>query len=400
MISLKDGIRSLVRIDFKGRVHKQFRGTEATERCANEIKVLRVLEERACPNVPRLLEAMPEENYIITTSCGKPVEDSIPRKKSDSLFRELEEKFGVRHDDPEPRNITYDGAMGKFCVIDFELAEVLAMPEEHSGESSLRLQWASDSRQGRRHLTNQDSHLCLYKNSQGHAMRCEHGEALLPCHQALFAVSDGVGGNNGGEFASSLVLSYLANEIKEAKGSLTEKSFIKLLHETNSNVNLRAEQNPHAPQLAATYAGIFLQDDQIIWANAGDSRVYRLREEKLEQISNDHNFAFRSWKKGEISEMEFRMHPRKNQIFDCMGGGHSTISPEHGSEKWRPGDLYLICSDGIIDGLAETKLEWLMNKTLCSLDHSRAQNICNELLGQAVANDGTDDTTLVVFQIC
>ena len=85
MISLKDGIRSLVRLDFQGRVHKQFRGTNARERCENEIKVLKVLEERECPNVPRLLEAMPGENYIITTSCGKPVEDTISRKKSDSL---------------------------------------------------------------------------------------------------------------------------------------------------------------------------------------------------------------------------------------------------------------------------------------------------------------------------
>lgn len=124
MRNLKDGIRSLVKIDFYGHVHKYFRGTDADTRSANEAYVLQVLEKRQCPNVPRLLSYTPEENYIVTTNCGSPT-PNITRKKSDSLYAKLTENYGIIHDDPEPRNITYSETMGEFCIIDFELATVI-----------------------------------------------------------------------------------------------------------------------------------------------------------------------------------------------------------------------------------------------------------------------------------
>ena len=72
MKELKDGIRSEVRIDFKGNVHKKFRGTDKDKRCENEARILKALEERGCPYVPKLLEHYPEEDYIVTipTSSG------------------------------------------------------------------------------------------------------------------------------------------------------------------------------------------------------------------------------------------------------------------------------------------------------------------------------------------
>lgn len=124
---LKDGIRSNVRIDFYGHVHKRLRGTDADKRYATEVAVLKVLEERGCPYVPRLLEEHPEELYFVSTNCGKPA-DQISKAKADSLFGKLEREYGVRHLDAEPRNITYSDKMGSFCVIDFELAEILPPP--------------------------------------------------------------------------------------------------------------------------------------------------------------------------------------------------------------------------------------------------------------------------------
>ena len=124
MRNLKDGIRSLVKIDFYGHVHKYFRGTDADKRAANEARILKVLEERNCPNVPRLLSYTPEENYIVTTNCGSPA-PNLSKKKSHTLYAKLKEQYGVIHDDPEPRNITYNEIMGEFNIIDFELATVI-----------------------------------------------------------------------------------------------------------------------------------------------------------------------------------------------------------------------------------------------------------------------------------
>jgi hypothetical protein len=125
---LKDGLRSLVRIDFYGNVHKRLRGTDAEKRYATEVAVLKELEARGCPYVPRLLEEHPEELYFVSTNCGKPA-SQISKEKADSLFAELEQDYGIRHLDAEPRNITYSDKLGCFCIIDFELAEILPAPQ-------------------------------------------------------------------------------------------------------------------------------------------------------------------------------------------------------------------------------------------------------------------------------
>lgn len=124
---LKDGIRSNVRIDFYGNVHKRLKGTDADKRYATEVSVLKVLEERGCPYVPKLVEEHPEELYFVSTNCGRPA-PHLTKEKADKLFAKLEQEYGVRHLDAEPRNITYSDKLGVFCIIDFELAEILPAP--------------------------------------------------------------------------------------------------------------------------------------------------------------------------------------------------------------------------------------------------------------------------------
>ena len=129
MRELKDGIRAHVRLDWMGRVHKRFRGTDADKRYATEVEVLKVLEERGCEYVPKVLEEYPEELYFVSTGCGKPA-DTISKERADQLFADLERDYGVRHLDAEARNITYDPRAGRFCIIDFELAEILPDPKK------------------------------------------------------------------------------------------------------------------------------------------------------------------------------------------------------------------------------------------------------------------------------
>jgi tRNA A-37 threonylcarbamoyl transferase component Bud32 len=89
--------------------------------------VLRLLEERGCDYVPRVLEAHEDQLYLVTTNCGSLVE-RISEAKLKDLFGTLERDYGVRHDDPFTRNITYRHSDGRFCLIDFELATILDPP--------------------------------------------------------------------------------------------------------------------------------------------------------------------------------------------------------------------------------------------------------------------------------
>ncbi|MCU0783194.1 MAG: serine/threonine protein phosphatase, partial [Verrucomicrobia bacterium] len=95
----------------------------ARARFDNEVRVLRHLEVRGCGFVPKLLEADPAKLQIITTNCGSRVE-RMDEKRIQEVFAELE-PFGVRHEDPDVRNVTYRQSDGRFCVIDFELAAIL-----------------------------------------------------------------------------------------------------------------------------------------------------------------------------------------------------------------------------------------------------------------------------------
>jgi tRNA A-37 threonylcarbamoyl transferase component Bud32 len=123
MLKVKDTLRATVNLTFDGRVIKVYHGPNAPERFANEVRVLRHLEARGCSFVPRLLEADPEQLRIVTTNCGSRVEH-LDAERTRELFAELE-AFGVRHDDPDPRNVAYRQADGRFCLIDFELATLL-----------------------------------------------------------------------------------------------------------------------------------------------------------------------------------------------------------------------------------------------------------------------------------
>jgi len=123
MLQVKDTLRATVNLSFDGRVFKVYHGPDARARFDNEVRVLRHLEARGCGFVPRLLEADAAQLRIVTTNCGARVEH-LDAARSRELFAELE-AYGVRHDDPDLRNVTYRQSDGRFCVIDFELAAIL-----------------------------------------------------------------------------------------------------------------------------------------------------------------------------------------------------------------------------------------------------------------------------------
>jgi tRNA A-37 threonylcarbamoyl transferase component Bud32 len=127
MHEIKDTRRAIVRVGYDGKVHKRYLGPECERRYANEVSVLRYLEKKGCDFVPRLIEDHPDELYIVTSNCGQVV-DKISQASQDRLFRELEQ-YGIQHNDPFPRNITYDARRGRFCVIDFEFATNLETGE-------------------------------------------------------------------------------------------------------------------------------------------------------------------------------------------------------------------------------------------------------------------------------
>lgn len=123
MYEAKKTARAVVHIGYDGRVHKYFKGPQAQERYENEKRVLTFLAERQCPFVPHLLQSDDKKLYLVTSNAGQRVEQ-VSKEKCSKLFAELE-TYGVRHEDAEVRNITYNEQIGRFCIIDFEFATIL-----------------------------------------------------------------------------------------------------------------------------------------------------------------------------------------------------------------------------------------------------------------------------------
>ena len=129
------------------------------------------------------------------------------------------------------------------------------------------------------------------------------------------------------------------------------------------------------------------------WGQLGDSRIYVCREGRLRQISRDHSPVGRLRQEGKISEAEARCHPLRNQIDQSLGDPSKECRPDIGIESIRPGDVYLLCSDGLNDGLWDQEIAEILAKVRTMADVRPA---VRRLVGLANLASGRDNITAVL----
>ncbi len=261
------------------------------------------------------------------------------------------------------------------------------------------LQWAACSHSGSRKPRNDDSLIAFSSSPKGAENLELQGSHSLEFHDLVFAVSDGMGGGNAGDLASSLLLKRMSEIIPEtfkiaASGFFPDclehlADAIRSVHE-HINGTAACEQTRG---MAATLALAWFTPQNVYLANVGDSRIYLSRDGKLEQLSRDHTSAWGQWKRGEISEIQYRSHPRRSALYEVIGGGHLSVCPHFAAVPIQPGDRFLICSDGLIDGVWERHIADALATRNCP---AQAVEI---LLKRAIDNSGIDDTTLIVIHV-
>lgn len=394
----KDGIRSIVRIGYDGKVYKTFRGTDKEERFKNEIRVLQELEARGCDYVPRVIEFEEDTLTLVTTNCGSPVE-KLPDSRIEEIFSELTENYGVVHDDPFLRNITYDSHRGRFCVIDFELAEIRGAPIDV--ESVTSLTWSGLSRSGNRKEQNEDA-MSVFSIQDGWANREEmKDERAMESGNLIFAVSDGMGGHAGGAIASELVVNELHRFIPALMGddsgsgspsSVLERS----IHDLHAHVQNYAATRPAISSMGATVVCGLFCNRELHFGHVGDSRLYRFRRGKLDQLTQDHSIIGKLYHEGKINEMEARTNPRRNILSQAIGAKCQFVHPQVGSSNLEKGDWFMICSDGIIDGLWNKQIE--EEFLMADVTNASPADVAENLLKHAYEAAGKDDTTLFVIR--
>ncbi len=408
MHEAKNTQRALVRIGFDGRVHKLFRGPEAESRFKNECTVLRYLERRRCPFVPRLLDANPQTLEMITSNCGARVQH-ITDDKVAELFGELE-KYGVRHDDPFPRNITYRAADGRFCVIDFEFAEILspadaaALVPAVDPPNTQRVRWSGKTDRGRFRPNNEDAFLAMLLDNKGIRYLGKKGEASVENADFLFAVSDGMGGERSGEFASRIAMEKITLQLPkhfslhddrfsaysdEILGALFRSIHQDMLQLGRFDINCR--------DMGATLTLAWFRRGRAYFGHIGDSRMYHVPSKSaMRQVTEDHSHVGWLRRSGQLNEREARFHPRKNVLTQALGAGHRYLNPQLGVVDYEPGDLFVLCSDGVTEGLWDRAIEEHAREQLLSADGASFVSAADRLVMTAVSESGRDNATAVV----
>lgn len=260
------------------------------------------------------------------------------------------------------------------------------------------LQWAALTHSGSRKPRNDDSLIAFASGPEGARPLSGSGSHSLEKQDLVFAVSDGMGGGNAGDLASSLLLTRMTEIIPEtfkiaASGFFPDclEHLTEAIRSVHEHINAAACDQTRG--MAATLALAWFTPENLYIANVGDSRIYLSRDGRLEQLSRDHTSAWGQWKRGEIPEIQYRAHPRRSALYEVIGGGHQSVCPHFAAVPFQPGDRFLICSDGLIDGVWERHIAEALDASV-SPDET-----ASKLLKRAIDNSGIDDTTLIVIRV-
>ncbi len=419
MQEAKNTARALVKIGYDGSVHKFFRATNATERFENELRVLQYLERRECEFVPRVLGFNRESLELVTSNCGARVE-RMGDERVKELFAELE-SYGVRHEDAFLRNVTYRATDGRFCLIDFEFATILepdalaaASPEfeaaAHAADafkadsSTLQLRWSAATDIGKYRPNNEDQFVTMAFNTEEFNYLPRQGEVHFGDFDYVFAVSDGMGGEKSGEFASRFAIDNITRLLSRRFAlTLAQTRFgiheclSDLFHGIHRQLTALGESYDAAKNMGATLSMVWYVQGRFYFGHIGDSRIYYLpKGGGMTQITEDHTYVGWLRRQGKLNEREARFHPRKNVLVQSLGSGNQFIQPQIGELSCERGDRLLICSDGVIDGLWDRAIAELLNEPPPSMV---SLNPAQRLVRSAVDESGRDNTTAVVLEI-
>lgn len=206
----------------------------------------------------------------------------------------------------------------------------------------------------------------------------------------LFIVADGMGGHNGGDYASKLTVETMLSQIGDSFEKNPVKIFGKAISAANELIRRKAAEIPDMEGMgttvvAATCLGRFLQV-----ANVGDSRLYVVGKE-IRQITRDHSLVEEMVRTGTISQEEARNHPDKNIITRAVGASE-TVEADYFTVELQEGDLVLMCTDGLTNMLEDEEIRMILGGARDIVEKAQT------LVDAANANGGKDNISVVLIE--
>jgi protein phosphatase len=266
-------------------------------------------------------------------------------------------------------------------------------------KKTLSLEWSGCSDTGKVRRNNEDSFLGLQFDAREIHRLGKFGAASLAKNDFTFAVCDGMGGAQAGEFASSIAVEKITTLLPRAfqqSASGLNAGFADVLAELFAQIHRAlvfvggSYEECHGMQ--TTMSLCWFTPGWMYFGHIGDSRIYHLPkgEKNIRQITHDDTHVGWLLRQGQISEYAARTHPRRNVLQRALGGENQFVEPQAGAVAYERGDIFLLCTDGLVDGVFDGQLVEILRAT-----GSSAQ----KLVEASVKNSGRDNTTALVVQV-
>ena len=266
------------------------------------------------------------------------------------------------------------------------------------------LQWSGRTVCGPVRPNNEDAFVGLRFDAHEVQYLGAIGEGLSGEMDFAFAVSDGMGGAKAGEYASRIavekLIALLPRSYRKSPAISNEEHAAvleQLFAQTHESLQHLGRSYAECRGMEATLSLCWFTPSVMYFGHVGDSRIYHLsqRSGSFQQITQDDTYVGWLFRNGKISEREARTHPRRNLLQKALGGGNQFVSPQVGSVAYEPGDQFLLCTDGLVDGFYDEQLGEFLRSSACStLGASSASLIVNDSL----ARSGRDNTTALVVR--
>ena len=225
-------------------------------------------------------------------------------------------------------------------------------------------------------------------------------------NQGFVILADGMGGYNAGEVASGMATMLLSNELEtafavkpphefdKASGQLfARQCILDKVAITNSAIHNAAESQPQYTGMGTTLVAAVFYDNQVTVAHIGDSRLYRLRGEEFSVITRDHSLLQEQIDSGMISVEEARFSQNKNLVTRALGVD-AEVETEIHNYPVQPGDIYLLCSDGLNDMVEDEEIQLTLQMLAANLELAATQ-----LIQMANDNGGRDNVSVILVKI-
>ena len=216
-------------------------------------------------------------------------------------------------------------------------------------------------------------------------------ERVLASKGAVYLVCDGMGGHAAGQIASEMACKTFIDVYVNHPGDSPVTAMTTAVVAANRFVFENAKNNPQRKGMGTTLSALILKQDEAFTVQVGDSRVYRLRDGALEQLTHDHTWTDEAIRAGVITPDEAKNHQYKHVITRAVGT-EAQVVPEVTKFDLRAGDLFMVCSDGLLNHVEDDAIAGVL-KGFSPAD------ACWRLVGLALQGGGSDNTTVLIVRV-